>query len=754
MLQHTSDGTAYGIQVNLMSGHFNWCDAYALSIEEKELLRLEAGFVQHWLGSVEEVGLDEFYKGVEEAAQNIKKCGPSLLQKTPQVKRNLDALRDNSEFLHLLRNGFSKPIPSKKTRFEEMVTFIKLRFGPAYALLIICIFGIGGRYGNVGARLTNHQLAHIVYRIGRDIRLGQYSLYCPELKTYWDREIGDGIGKIKADAPLSGDPQEISTERSSRNWHATVMNEVAYRPIDVGSLTWSSTRRQLLVLVHIMGRNGIREDLLRRGLLPQYRWGRNGNPTIAPRTDMMEFAELFASDDTFTQELHRCVNGRLVRVHTLEDGAQRYKLTDGLESSLPHHLPQLWVDLFAFTAYIYPRDDALERSFRATGKLLMPVMDVLWECLREGDLPDLPETVRESFIEASLAACRLTNATHAKSIVSTARRLQSPVVSPYLAAMLSWQESVSFRSEGNHNKSDTVLDKILCQIPEVPKTDPDPDIRLHCAYGRLVFSRVENAIMRNDFHRTWGYVDCWERRSSYPSTLEWKLIRLFNTIFGRLAKYTGQFSYARRCFENCLRDDDPSYRHIQYHLADIYCELGCAEQAKDLLRNDVEQLRHMQGQKSKAFRRLALPLAEAHINLRQLNAARYTLEEVLQAHESMQNHDVTDQLGHVRTLISLARVDWYERMYSSADQKLNRATVLVENYPTFIKRGFDVAFVNLFHSVVKRALAGELLSEVPRGYFMAGTGTYFFEEIFSNAWTGISRHSTELSSVSFSAENA
>ena len=52
--------------------------------------------------------------------------------------------------------------------------------------------------------------------------------------------------------------------------------------------------------------------------------------------------------------------------------------------------------------------------------------------------------------------------------------------------------------------------------------------------------------------------------------------------------------------------------------------------------------------------------------------------------------------------------------------------MLVENYPIFIKSGFDVAFVNLYHSVVKRALAGELLSEVPRGYFMAGTGTYLF----------------------------
>ncbi|KAJ5808875.1 hypothetical protein N7474_010144 [Penicillium riverlandense] len=318
--------------------------------------------------------------------------------------------------------------------------------------------------------------------------------------------------------------------------------------------------------------------------------------------------------------------------------------------------------------------------------------------------------------------------------------------------MLTWQESVSLRWEGNHNESDTVLERIFCQLPEVPETDPD--IRLHCAYGRLVFSRAENALMRNDFVQAWQYVDRWEKRSDPPSIMEIKLIRLFNTVFGRIARYTGRFLYARESFERCLRDGDPSYRHIQFHLADIYCELGCAELAKDLLLGDVERLRHTQSQRLKAFRRLALPLAEAHINLRELNTARYTLEEVLQVYESMKHHDVTDQLGHVRTLISLARVDWYEGMYSGADERLKRATALVESYPTFIKPGFDVAFVNLFHSVVKRSLAVELLSKVPRGYFMAGNGTYFFKEIFSNAGAGSSSCDMELSSVSSGLKNA
>jgi hypothetical protein len=137
----------------------------------------------------------------------------------------------------------------------------------------------------------------------------------------------------------------------------------AYQQIDIGTVTWSTRRRQFLVLVHFMGRDCVREDILRRGLLPQHRWARNGDRTIASRTDIMEFEELFASDDTFDQEIHSCTNNGLIKGFTLEDGTQCYTLKGGLESCLRNYYsPQLWVTLFAFAAYIYPRDHALEQS--------------------------------------------------------------------------------------------------------------------------------------------------------------------------------------------------------------------------------------------------------------------------------------------------------------------------------------------------------------------------------------------------------
>ena len=102
-------------------------------------------------------------------------------------------------------------------------------------------------------------------------------------------------------------------------------------------------------------------------------------------------------------------------------------------------------------------------------------------------------------------------------------------------------------------------------------------------------------------------------------------------------------------------------------------------------------------------------------------------------YKSMKYLDITNQLGHVCTLVSLAQVDWYDGKYSGANERLKRATVLLVSYAIFIPYRFDFVFINLFHSVVKRALASTLLSEIPCSYFMAGNGTYFFKGISSYA---------------------
>lgn len=241
MLPFISKDSDYGVQVNLPQGSFYWCDNYGLGVQEKELLRLEAKFFQHSLEPDEGTKLNKIYPYFEKKARGIKTSGSSLLV-DPQVKKNLEALELEGEvkFFNLLRSGFSEPIRAGKIwgddKYKEMVTFTIQRFGPAYALLIICIFGTGGRYNRT--RLTMYQLAKIIQRISQDIRHDQCSLYCPELEKYWNRLIGEsindcacapllsgGIMELQAGARISRDPERTFTHCSGQNWHATVMNE-------------------------------------------------------------------------------------------------------------------------------------------------------------------------------------------------------------------------------------------------------------------------------------------------------------------------------------------------------------------------------------------------------------------------------------------------------------------------------------------------------------------------------------------------
>jgi hypothetical protein len=236
MLPFSKD-SAYDLQVNLPQGSFSWCDNYELGVQAKELLRLEAKFFHQSLEPDEGAKSNEVYAYIERKTRKIMESSSLLVD--PQVKNNLAALEGDAEFLNLLRGGFSEPIRAGKiwgdSKYKEMVTFTKQRFGPAYALLIICIFGTTGRYRR--SRLTIYQLARIIQRISQDIRHDRRSLYCPVLEKYWSNLIREtmndftcapllsgGIMDFQTGGRISGDPEGTSTHRSGQDWHATVMN--------------------------------------------------------------------------------------------------------------------------------------------------------------------------------------------------------------------------------------------------------------------------------------------------------------------------------------------------------------------------------------------------------------------------------------------------------------------------------------------------------------------------------------------------
>lgn len=158
-------------------------------------------------------------------------------------------------------------------------------------------------------------------------------------------------------------------------------------------------------------------------------------------------------------------------------------------------------------------------------------------------------------------------------------------------------------------------------------------------------------------------------------------------MLGRVSRYKGKFPHARYCLEGCLQTipGDASRYHIMYHRGDIYCELELPEEVEKLVLGEIEQLRVHSKQDSKAFRRLSLPLAEAYILQRKIEAAQAVLREILDVFEGMASHDIADQLNHVRSMIGLARISWYQMQWSETLPILENALVLTERYGTFPK---------------------------------------------------------------------
>ena len=146
------------------------------------------------------------------------------------------------------------------------------------------------------------------------------------------------------------------------------------------------------------------------------------------------------------------------------------------------------------------------------------------------------------------------------------------------------------------------------------------DTRSYCAYARLKLSLTENAILRKDFEKAKSYLASVkvrnQRSGQDPSGQELQLLRLKNTVYGRVLRYKGDFpaacDYLKQCLEMIRRD--ASRYHIMYHLGDVYCELGRQEEAELLVLGDIKHLREHGKQKTKAFRRLALLLVECYIS--------------------------------------------------------------------------------------------------------------------------------------------
>ena len=306
----------------------------------------------------------------------------------------------------------------------------------------------------------------------------------------------------------------------------------------------------------------------------------------------------------------------------------------------------------------------------------------------------------------------------------------------YLQLAIVNRQSVVSRLKGDHDQSDVLIQNILNRPVAT-------DIRSHCLHGRLLLSRAENAILREEFVEATLYLKQWEVKNNPPTGYEFQVVRLKNTVLGRVSRYQGDFLHAERCLNACLKiiTSETSRYHVKHHLADVYCELDLAGKAEELLKEDIADLRVPDKQRLKAFRRLLLPWAEACIRQGRFDEAKTDLLELSAIFDRIIDHDVSDQLDHVRSILGLVHIAYRGSRWVEALENSDKALVLMQKYKTFSDGSFYIGLIYLFHTVIYFELgklqesriafaSAKFYDQKPR-HFIPGMGTYVLQSLES-----------------------
>ena len=368
---------------------------------------------------------------------------------------------------------------------------------------------------------------------------------------------------------------------------------------------------------------------------------------------------------------------------------------------------------------------------------MLPYLRRAWHRSNGEACPQLPSQISDSLMDAFLSACRLH---HPSGVNNTDTIITDTKAPQYLRISAAIQQSISLRMMGRHSRSDAILRDTLATLPPLNRL---PDTRLHCLYGRLLLSKAENAILRHELDDATDAVAGWSVRNGEPTMLELKLVRQKNTVIGRLSRYKGQFPDAQQSLEECLRfvRRDATRYHLMYHLGDVYCELGHLSKVEELVGDEVAVMRRFDKRRGKPFWRLGLPLAEAFVLQRRLTEAKPLLLEIIISFEDLDGPDDSDQLGHVRSMLCISRVYWYQSQWVDTRNTLQKAMSLAMEYSTFADGNFYIGIIHLFLCAVNFKLGGHseqreaflsansiLPYQAPRHY-MPGMGSYFLTEL-------------------------
>jgi tetratricopeptide (TPR) repeat protein len=267
-------------------------------------------------------------------------------------------------------------------------------------------------------------------------------------------------------------------------------------------------------------------------------------------------------------------------------------------------------------------------------------------------------------VEMLVAASNFGEMSSRQCLLTTADKLQQDLEQADLQAMIVYRQSVLSRLSRNISDSQRVIQEFLQQ----PWTQVNP--RLHSLLGLLHLFQAENWAYNFDHQKVYLKAQEWGPGKN-PSSMQLYVLRIKLKVLGQSYKGLGLFEDAKSAFEVCLaalQPCDSSRFLIKSNLADVYCELDYLQhkglvikdviyldEAEKIVRPEVRQLRAC-GRQSRPFRRLLLSLIEIEIIRCQYEAAESLIKELLAIYNTITEHDINDQVGHVRALIAWARI--------------------------------------------------------------------------------------------------
>ena len=366
--------------------------------------------------------------------------------------------------------------------------------------------------------------------------------------------------------------------------------------------------------------------------------------------------------------------------------------------------------------------------FYATARALLPSLLAWWDCIKEGNL-SLSSELRASLIEASLAASKLSHPRCRTESVPFAKGLLTDDHPPHLRISIARAEGLLLRMAGRVKESENVLQEAITSLHA-------SDTLSQCLIKQLYLSRVENAFQENRFEEAGVWLEKvtleHESRQRMPA-MELQLLRLKHTVTGRLMQYIGCFEAAEQSFEMCLTICEHASKdavcHIVRHIADVRCELGRPDDAQALLEPYIRELRASHRQNTRAYRRLALPLAEALLLNKRYSEAQSVLHEVHGIFRNLDRRDQTDELDHVRSSIGLMRIARASESWDLVLEIATDALQMTEKYASFSSSNFYKGCILRFRAVAQLESALQDVNAAARcvqirRHFMAGIGTY------------------------------